>query len=234
MSNNSDIWYLENVNLYNLLCPTKEDPEARKQARTHFKKGEFIYFPNDASDKIYFIDEGRVKIGSYSDDGKEIIKAILQRGEVFGELAIVGEEKRANFAQAMDDVLLCERSVEESKMLMMMEKDFSLHITKLIGEKLIRTERRLESLIFKDARTRIIEFLYNLAKDRGEKVGYEIVVRNFLTHKEIANLTGTSRQTVTTVLNELRDENKIYFDRKRLLVRDMDKLVEETAQAHES
>lgn len=234
MSKTSDIWYLENVNLYNLLCPTKEDPEARKRARTHFKKGDFIYFPNDASDKIYFIDEGRVKIGSYSDDGKEIIKAILQRGEVFGELAIVGEERRANFAQAMDDVLLCERSVEESQALMMMEKDFSLHITKLIGEKLIRTERRLESLIFKDARTRIIEFLYDLAKDRGERVGYETVVRNFFTHKEIANLTGTSRQTVTTVLNELRDENKIYFDRKRLLVRDLDNLKETSALSHES
>jgi CRP-like cAMP-binding protein len=231
MNQNSDIWYLENVNLYNLLCPTKEGPDAKKRGRTQFKKGEFIYFPNDASDKIYFIDEGRVKIGTYSDDGKEIIKAILQRGEVFGELAIVGEERRQNFAQAMDDVLLCERSVEESKALMMLEKDFSLHITKLIGEKLIRTERRLESLIFKDARTRIVEFLYDLAKDRGERVGYEVVVRNFFTHKEIANLTGTSRQTVTTVLNELRDENKIYFDRKRLLVRDMDKLIAEVSHA---
>ena len=224
MDNSKNIWYLENVNLYNLLCPTKEDPEARKRSRTVFKKGEFIYFPNDTSDRIFFIDEGRVKIGTYSEDGKEIIKAILQRGEVFGELAIVGEEKRTNFAQAMDDVLLCERSVEESKAMMMVEKDFSLHITKLIGEKLIKTERRLESLIFKDARTRIVEFLHDLALDRGEQVGYEVVVRNFFTHKEIANLTGTSRQTVTTVLNEMRDENLIYFDRKRLLVRDMDAL----------
>jgi CRP-like cAMP-binding protein len=58
-------------------------------------------------------------------------------------------------------------------------------------------------------------------------VGFERVVRKFITHQEIANLTATSRQTVTTVLNELRAKNLLTFNRKRLLIRDMDKLSEE-------
>ena len=63
-----------------------------------------------------------------------------------------------------------------------------------------------------------------MALRRGERVGYETVVRKFLTHQEIANLTATSRQTVTTVLNDLRNKGLIKFDRRRLLIRDKDKL----------
>ena len=77
------------------------------------KKGEYIYFPEESSKNIYFLKEGRVKIGSYSDDGKEIIKAILQPGEIFGELSLVGEEKRSDFAQAMDNnVIICSMQMQ--------------------------------------------------------------------------------------------------------------------------
>jgi CRP-like cAMP-binding protein len=82
----------------------------------------------------------------------------------------------------------------------------------------------LESLVFKDSRTRIVEFLVDLANRKGERVGFETVVRKFLTHQEIANLTATSRQTVTTVLNDLRSKELIKFDRRRLLIRDKERL----------
>ena len=69
-----------------------------------------------------------------------------------------------------------------------------------------------------------IEFIINELDKNGQRVGYEWVLRNFITHQEIANLTATSRQTVTTLLNDLRNENIIAFNRKRLLIRDLDKL----------
>jgi len=88
-------------------------------------------------------------------------------------------------------------------------------------------ENRLESLVFKDSRSRIVEYLVELVRKGGQRIGYEWVVRNFITHQEIANLTATSRQTVTTVLNELRAAEIITFNRKRLLIRDLDKLKQE-------
>jgi CRP/FNR family transcriptional regulator, cyclic AMP receptor protein len=88
-------------------------------------------------------------------------------------------------------------------------------------------EQRLESLVFKDSRTRIIEFLKQLGEKKGQRVGYETLVRKFMTHQEIANLTATSRQTVTTVLNELRNKNVLTFNRRRLLIRDMGALAKE-------
>jgi CRP-like cAMP-binding protein len=96
-----------------------------------------------------------------------------------------------------------------------------------MGSRMLEMENRLQSLVFKDSRTRIIDYLVSLVHKKGQRVGYEMLVRKFLTHQEIANLTATSRQTVTTVLNELRNKDILTFDRKRLLVRDMEALEKE-------
>lgn len=225
MAEETNIWYLENVDMLKFICPSKRGKADSEESIHAFKKGEFVYFPEQPSLEVFLLEKGRVKIGSYSDDGKEIIKAILSPGEMFGELALVGEEKRTDFAMAMeDDTRVCHMPLDEMREIMYQDIQLSLRITKLIGLRLQKMERRLESLVFKDARTRIIEFIRDLATERGTKVGDETLVKNFFTHKEIASLTGTSRQTVTSVLNELRDGNLIYFDRKRLLVRDLSKL----------
>src|SRR5690606_767435 len=103
-------------------------------------------------------------------------------------------------------------------------KELSFRLLKLVGLRLMRMERKLELLVFKDARTRIIEFLKDSAAWKGKKVGFETMIPTQLTHKDIASLTGTSRQTVTTILNELKEQNLIYFDRRKILIRDLDKL----------
>ncbi len=190
-----------------------------------FKRDQIIYRPDEPSQHIYMIADGRVKIGHYLEDGKEVVKAILTKGEIFGELAIAGEESRADFAQAMDEnTTVCPMTIQELKDLMFEDKELSFRLLKLVGLRLIRMERKLELLVFKDARTRIIEFLKDSAAWKGKKVGFETMIPTKLTHKDIAALTGTSRQTVTTVLNELKEKNLINFDRKKILIRDLEKL----------
>ena len=188
------------------------------------KKGKYIYLQNDDADKIFFITDGRVKIGTHADNGKEITKAILTEGEVFGELSVVGAEKRRDYALAMEDTMLCVLSVSDMKGLLKDHSPLNLFFMNLIGSRALEMERRLESLVFKDSRTRVIDFLLELGEKKGKPVGFETLVRRFMTHQEIANLTATSRQTVTTTLNELRTENIITFNRRRLLIRDMVKL----------
>lgn len=227
MSNQS-LWYLENIDMLGIFCPKKLGA-GHMDTMSHktFKKGEYIYLPDEFSDKIFFLTDGRVKIGTYSESGKEITKAILSKGEVFGELAMVGETTRRDFALAMEETMVCIMTVEEMKSMMREHNGLSLFMMKVMGSRVLEMEQRLESLVFKDSRTRIIEFLENLASKKGQRVGYEMLVRKFLTHQEIANLTATSRQTVTTVLNELRNKNILIFNRRRLLIRDMDKLAAE-------
>jgi CRP-like cAMP-binding protein len=138
---------------------------------------------------------------------------------------LTGEEKRQDYAQALDaSTTVCPMTLEDMQNLMANNKPLSFKMLKLIGLRLRKTERRLESLVFKDARTRIIEFLKDEADEKGKKVGFETMIKSHLTHKDIAALTGTSRQTVTTVLNELRDKNIINFDRRQILIRDLELL----------
>lgn len=218
------LWYLENIDVGGIFCPKKIDNQVSNNHVKVFKKDDYIYLPDEESDKIFFVNEGKIKIGSYADNGKEITKAILSKGEVFGELAMIGEDKRRDYAIAVEDTQLCAVSSIEMKELIKDHSALSMFFMKMMGSKVIEMENRLESLVFKDSRSRIVEYLVDLVEKNGQRVGYEWVVRNFITHQEIANLTATSRQTVTTVLNELRNGEIITFNRKRLLVRDVDKL----------
>jgi CRP-like cAMP-binding protein len=225
MTNTSALWYFESVNLYDTLCPHKIKTMAERHTFNYFKKDQFIYFPDEPAQYIYMIAEGRVKIGHYLDDGKEVVTSILSTGEIFGELALAGEEKRRDFAQAMDEkTTVCPLSIEDLKQLMWEDKELSFKMLKLVGLRLMKLERKLELLVFKDARTRVIEFIKDSATWKGKKVGFETLIPTKLTHKDIAALTGTSRQTVTTILNELKEKNLINFDRKRILVRDLENL----------
>ena len=194
--------------------------------KIHLKKGAFIYSPENVADKVYYIHKGNVKIGCYGETKKEITKFVLGPGDVFGELALIGLEYRRDFAYATEDAIL---GVCSSRKLMtllennlLLTRYFMIHM----ANKELALEERLEAMIFKDSRTRIVDFLIDLAENSGDRIGYEIVVRKFMTHREIANITATSRQTVTTVLNVLKSNNVITFDRHRLLIRDFDKLRE--------
>jgi CRP-like cAMP-binding protein len=221
---NSALWYLENIDVTNIFCPNKLANEIQDHSSVKVAKGDFIYMPNDKSGNIYFITKGSVKIVSQGEDDKKITKAILGKGEVFGELAIFGEEQRRDSALATEDTELCVADAKNLKNLMKEHSNISLFFMNLLGSKLLKMEKRLESLVFRDSKTRVMEYLINLVETKGSRVGFEHVVRGFTTHQEIANLTATSRQTVTTLLNDLRKKNIITFNRKNLLVRDLELL----------
>ena len=227
MNDARSFWFLDNIDVNGIFCPKKMDAAHDQQTHKHFKKGTYIYLPEEHADKVYFLTDGRVKIGNYGDSGKEITKAILNPGEIFGELSLIGQKARRDFAYAMENTSCCVLSVDEMQELMRHHSALNLFMMKIMGSRVLEMEQRLESLVFKDSRTRIIEFLLEMAEKRGQRVGYEFVVRKFITHQEIANITATSRQTVTTVLNDLRNRELLTFNRRRLLIRDLEALRKE-------
>jgi len=194
-----------------------------------FQKNEYIYLPNKKTENVFIVKEGRVKIGSQSEGDKEVIKKVAIKGEIFGEFPLVGETTHNDYSLAMEDTVVFVLTSSELESLMRDHKALSIYIMQILADRLIEMESRLESLVFKTSRSRIVEFLENLVTKRGQRVGYEMLVRKFFTHQEIANLTATSRQTVTTVLNDLRKKNILTFNRRRLLIRDMELLRAEAA-----
>ena len=215
----SNIWFLEKVNLFDIFCPHKFADYSDNHQFRDFKKGEFVYFSDDIADQIYLVTQGKIKILYYTESGGEIVKNVLLKGDVFGELAILGEERRQDYAQSSQDkTSVCQLSIEQMKELMKDDKPFALRINKLIGLRIKKLERRLDALVFKDARTRLLDFIRELATEKGTDENGRLRVEHSLTHKDIADLTGTSRQTVTTLLNEMKNEGLIDFERKAFYI----------------
>ena len=190
-----------------------------------FSRYEFIFLPDEPSEGIFFVLKGRVKTGTFSQDGREVVKEVIQAGTVLGELALSGEQKRTEYAQALhDEVEVLYVTASAFRELMQDNPRLVFTVMQYITQRLQRVEERLVRLVLQDARERIIEFLVETAGREGRKVGYETLIRHHFTQQDIANLTCTSRQTVTSVLNELKKLNLIHFNRNTILIRDLTRL----------
>jgi len=225
MDTNSKITFLQQFPLFEVLSFEELEKLANTIEIKTKNKYSYIYLPDEPSNTILFLVKGTVKIGTHSSDGREVIKSILHPTAMFGELGLVGEVRRQDFARAMnEEVKLCTLKVIDFQRLMQANHQLCLKVISLLGGRLRTAENRLEGLIFKDARTRIIDFLKDSVEKRGRRIGYEMLLKHSLTQQDIANLTGTSRQTVTSVLNDLRKSDLIYFNRRSILIRDVARL----------
>ena len=153
-----------------------------------------------------------------------VARNVIQAGAFFGEAGLFGEKHRVDFSIAKDESVVWMMDLKDFHSLLEQRPQFYIHLINSIGKRLQKTERRMEGMIFKNSRSCIVEFLHNLGQEQGQREGYDTLVRNLFTHQEIAELTGTSRQTMTTLLNDLRNANIITFNRRRLLIRDLSDL----------
>lgn len=191
-------------------------------------KNDYIYFDPQSLNKLYFIKDGYVKLGYIDDKGNDIVKDILKPGDVFGQFALEQENKFGEYALAYKaNVALCTFTVNDFKKLLERRPDLSIEYAKKVGGQLRKVENRLMNLLQKDARSRVLYFfwtLYQQAKNNNET---GIVLDNYFTHDDIARLTGVSRQTVTTLINQLSKDNLVEFDRKSITIRNIKLLQKE-------
>jgi CRP/FNR family transcriptional regulator, cyclic AMP receptor protein len=217
-------WYLEQSELAKFLDKEKFMELIESCPEKLFTKGKFIYMPETKAEYLYVIKSGVVKIGQITEDGKQETSAVITKGQLFGEMAISENEEWEEFAQAETEcmVLLIKRDtlLKAAKG----ESELSIFLMRLMSRSIIEKQKKLESLFFLDSKSRIYDFILNLTTEKGQKMGYEWVIRIGLTHQDIADITGTSRQTVSTTLNELKEKKIIDFDRKRIVIRDLNRL----------
>lgn len=215
----SKYWYFKNFFFFDMI---EEEAYRQLEVRSEFLKCEkdsFVYLPGENDDTVYFLKKGYIKLGAYDDGGREVILNVLQPGDIFGSIARPQGMPTREFAQAMSDVSVCHVNVQRFQELLNTRPDLSVQVIKTVGERMNKMERKLISLAFRDARTRVIEFLREFATDYGRVRGAEIHIDNFLTHQDMANLTATSRQLVSTLLNELKEAGQIDYDRKHITLK---------------
>jgi CRP-like cAMP-binding protein len=188
---------------------------------TRYKKAnrnEIIYFANEPVQRIYLLKKGLIKIVESDPDGREVIKDIIQKGDMFGELSLSGVNATSEYAQAISsEVLICSFTLADFEKVLAQDTTISLKFSKFIGFKFKRLQNRYSNLVFKDVRQRIIDFMHEWAEKEGRLQGQQVVLTNYLTHQDIAQLVCTSRQTVTQTLNALETEGKLAYSRQEIV-----------------
>ena len=224
MADKSKLWYLENFNLFEGLAEGKMKELEKITTMQETSKNHPIYFAQEPSNSIFFLKKGRVKLSRISPDGKEMIIALVNPGEVFGELSILDVSDRNDFATTLNDSLICAISKNDFKLFLENSPELNIKVSRLIGFKLRKFSERIEELVFKDANQRVVSFILNLAEEHGKKIGDEYFVKPLLKHQDIAKLTACSRQTVNSILTDLREKQLINFDRRKLVISNINKL----------
>lgn len=212
MEQKEKIWYLEQFDILQKLKKDDIVSMEKSMIMRKINKDTLLHFPEMQNRYIYFLKEGVVKIASASESGQELIKYLVKPGYIFGELPLLENQEQENdYAVALEDCVVCFMDVDKLKHLMRMNEDLNFRIRKLVGIRIRKIENRLVSMIFKTAAERVYDFLAEYAAEFGAQLpdGYE--ARLFLKQDEIARLTAVSRQTVATVMNDLRNDGKIAY-----------------------
>ena len=213
---------IRNYDLWSQLTDEEYDELGLVHNFIEAQKGDFIYFDSHLLNKLFFIKEGFIRIGYINEKGEEIVKEIIQKGEVFGQFTLLKNNLNGEFAQAFkSDVSLCAFNIDDFEKILLRKPQLAIHYSRQMGQKLRNTENRIVNLLNKDVRTRLLGFFYQLALQQEYKESQSnFKMENFLTHDDIARLIGSSRQTVTTLINELHNEGILSFSRQLIEIKD--------------
>lgn len=216
----SKIWYLEKIDLFSGLSADEMAWLDKATRMITLKRNQPVYLPEDPSDSVFFIKAGQVRICRVLEDGRQLTLALLGPGEMFGELEVIEESPRDTSAEAVEDTFVCALPRPEFESLLTRRPDLARRLTKLIGFRLKRIESRIEDLIFRDVPVRLARLLLQLSNDLGVADSRGVLIRVKLTHQELANLIGSTRETVTTMLGDFKRSGLIAFAERRIIVCD--------------
>lgn len=177
------------------------------------KRGAVFRYPIMQNRYLFLLREGVLKIAVANNEGREVIKHLVKAGDFFGEVAMLNAPEHASdYAVALEDSVVSFLEVEKVRQWMQTHPPLRTDLFRQVSRRIRKAEDRLLAVLFKDAGTRVCDFLSHFASEFGRRTdqGYEI--KNYLTHDDIAKLTDTSRQTVSSVLNDLREQKLIEYN----------------------
>ncbi len=227
-------WHVRNCSLFEHLDASQwELLEGDARSRT-YARGSSIYLPTDAARNVFFLQEGRIRLSTTTPDGKLAISGFIEPGEIFGELALIEIGEREHRADATTKSTVVMISGDRISQLMRHTPSLTLSVTKLIGLRRKRVERRLRSLLFRSNRDRLMMLLINLVEQYGVADGDELRIGIKLSHQDLASLIGATRESVTHLLGELQLAGIIRYGRQWIVVRDSKELLSQTESASET
>ncbi len=214
-------WYLRSHQLFKTLNNSEVKDLCILTRYITAAKNDFIYLANDEVPRIYLLKVGMIRIVEM-ENGKETIKDFIKQGDLFGELSLSKNGNKTEMAQAMSkEVVICAFKLDDFEKVLTKNAEIALHYTKMVGEKMKRISNRYSSLVFKDVRSRLIEFLKDWGEKEGTKTDTGIRIKNYLTHSDIAGIICSTRQTVTEIINDLEYQKKLTYTRSEVVLKNL-------------
>ncbi len=209
----------QRVQLLSGLSPVEMKTINAAARSLHKERGEFVYMPGDRANSVYFLKKGRIKLSVLSRSGKEITIDIIQTGEMFGEFALIDESERSNMTQALDDVTILVFKKHDFVSLLKSQSNLALNYIRMVGDRRRRMEKKLSDITSKEVPVRVCELLHELSAYALPAGGHQSLIP--LMHQDVASLIGASRQTTTSVLNDLMRRGFIELGRGWIRIRSL-------------
>jgi CRP-like cAMP-binding protein len=206
---------LQKVPLFGQLGPADLQRVLELARERAYPKNSVILFEDDPGDALYVVATGQVKVVLIGEDGREVILSVLGEGEFFGEMALIDDEPRSAHVIAMEDSTLVVLRREDFTNILMQVPAIALALLKELSRRLRRVDEKVGSLVLLDVNGRVAQLLLELADEEG---GERITRR--LTHHTIAQMIGSSRETVSRTMRDLVDKGLIHISRKDITIKD--------------
>ena len=220
--------YLRDIDIFQDLSPDEVETLGHRAPMQTVEAGTVFYSPEDASEVLFILKVGRVRIYRLSADGKALTTAMIDAGTIFGEMAILGQGMHDSYAEALTSCVLCLMSRDDVKRLLLGDQRIALRITETMGRRLLEAERRLSDFAFKSLPERIATILMTLAEREPSRFsiwpGRASRPELRFTHEQLAEMVGTHRETATKVLNDWREQGLIELKRGKVVLIDLEAL----------
>jgi len=213
--------YLSMVEIFQDLAPSDMEHLERVTAMVTCERGRVFYTPDERAEVLFILKKGDVSISRISPDGRKLMVETLGYGSIFGEMAVLGQRMHENYAEALTECLICVMSRADVEDLLLSDPRIAIRIVQSLSDRLTRAEERLEEMAFKGVPARLASLLLRLAIDNDWR-GRPLLAG--LTHQQLAELIGTSRETVTLTLNTFRTDGLLEIARKRVTLLDRTRL----------
>ncbi len=214
---------LTNVELFSDLDPGEMSQVAGVVQLRSLAKDTTIFNAGDTADAVYIIASGKVKIVVTSTDGRDFILTVLGAGQVFGEMALLESTSRSAAVITASQVEVLTIYRQDFHRLLSTSPSISRKLLAILSKRLRRANSKMESLAYMDVAGRLARYLLDLARDHGQVLGNGWIVVRRPTHADIAHSIGTSRETVSRMINEFEEsfglvnKGKFTYIREHLL-----------------
>lgn len=180
-----------------------------------YPRGSVIVFEDDPGDAMYLVASGQVKVVLIAEDGREVILSVLGERAVFGEMSVIDAEPRSAHVIAMENSTLFVLRREDFQNRLRMSPEVGIALLKELSRRLRRADEKIANLVLLDVNGRVASLLLRMAEEEG---GDRITQR--LTHHTIAQMIGSSRETVSRTMRALVDRGVLEVSRRQIILKD--------------